>query len=1060
MAPLESSSTAEIADVEPKISSGEWSGTLGVLAPQARARPAQFKPTVDTDDMSEMARSADKVTIMPAGVISTDKSVALVFCGEPCTITHISCIANIYATFGTDLDLSDERTFPVIKNVLSKFAIVIFSPALRSFGIIDSQQLMPLRSTEGVDRYGARSMTQVFKEVVKRDNVVLARIHQLVRSLKTHGTRSILVTMQSFGAATSPSDLDEYLDLTVDESFHHSWVPGCRYDGVANPLFEILTNADISVDKHQCVHRPSCRATPRTWFDVNSVSADARQLRPGHKLLTWLALKSTLSENVKNFVRQDERPQPGLQSTSLRPHVLQEVPVRGHRQLLRPRDQEDDQCIGGLRYAHQAVKRLPYGDYSGKLLAGALDQYLTSTIGIDDSQFLFSLLGGPKVTHTCANLDFTGECVECKLEVISERARIVVLTALCEGQPHPTHHESSDPDVTTHLRHEVFEAWCASSGDPDIYPAKWLIEGAPAGLARMPEHANVFAPVEDDVISHENLEAFNMNEITHTHNVDEHSEQLMFDEVSMLEQKGFVRGFDDAGEVEEYLGQPFYESKLFVLTQIKGDAIKHSVLLDCKRSNVSTSSAKSERVKLPRAMDTVTDILQLSSVGAYWTSDTEVEFEENTSYEIGFMVLDLSDAFWNVPLHPEERRYFVFKCRSRWYVVLRTAQGSRNAPLTWGRLMAQSARAAQSTAPPERMRIETYVDDPLVVMRGVHNERRTMCLRVILVWLALGHRLAWHKGQSGSNISWISVNFSYADHKLVTTVRQGLLDDISDLCDILLKDNVIALTKLRTLVGKAVHVGGLLYMWRPFIAMLWAPLLSTDDPDNAPRNCCWCRRLHIPAMWLKAFLNQSQGSVQRTFDTASFLGAGVPIRITVDASPWGIGGTLAISGEVIAYFYDAVSDDDVAIHGVSRGDHRSQQCLEALSILVALRLWSAHWINQRIQLHVTGDNLAALTLLLELKSTGKTLGIVARELALDIATSVYSPTLVSHIPGVSNVTSDALSRIPMPNSKYEVPSCLKCCKREVCQVRNLDFYKTLTVEKAFRAHPTCSTSNG
>ena len=168
----------------------------------------------------------------------------------------------------------------------------------------------------------------------------------------------------------------------------------------------------------------------------------------------------------------------------------------------------------------------------------------------------------------------------------------------------------------------------------------------------MPEHANVFAPVDYDVTSHENLEAFKVDEVAPSHDIDEYSEQLKFDEVSMLEQKGFVRGFNSATEVNEYLGQSFYESKLFVLAQIKGDTTKHRVLLDYKRSNVSTSSAKSERVKLPRAMDTVTDILQLSSVGAYWTSDTDVEFGENTSYEIGFMVLDLSDAFWNVPLHP------------------------------------------------------------------------------------------------------------------------------------------------------------------------------------------------------------------------------------------------------------------------------------------------------------------------------------------------------------------------------------------------------------------------
>jgi len=80
--------------------------------------------------MSEMAWSAGKVTIMPAGVISPDKSVVLVFCCVPSTSTRISCIANIYASFSTDFDLSDERTFPVIKYALSQSAIVIFSLAL------------------------------------------------------------------------------------------------------------------------------------------------------------------------------------------------------------------------------------------------------------------------------------------------------------------------------------------------------------------------------------------------------------------------------------------------------------------------------------------------------------------------------------------------------------------------------------------------------------------------------------------------------------------------------------------------------------------------------------------------------------------------------------------------------------------------------------------------------------------------------------------------------------------------------------------------------------------
>ena len=140
------------------------------------------------------------------------------------------------------------------------------------------------------------------------------------------------------------------------------------------------------------------------------------------------------------------------------------------------------------------------------------------------------------------------------------------------------------------------------------------------------------------------------------------------------------------------------------------------------------------------------------------------------------------------------------------------------------------------------------------------------------------------------------------------------------------------LASLRTLVGKAVHVGGLIYMWRPFIQMFWAPLLNGDDSDNS----FWCKRLKVAAQRLVAFIDGHHGSVQRTLDAATYMGAGEHVRIIVDASPWGIGGTLEINETIIAYFSDAVSDYDCEIHGIVRGDHRSQQCLEALAILVEL----------------------------------------------------------------------------------------------------------------------------
>ena len=61
-------------------------------------------------------------------------------------------------------------------------------------------------------------------------------------------------------------------------------------------------------------------------------------------------------------------------------------------------------------------------------------------------------------------------------------------------------------------------------------------------------------------------------------------------------------------------------------------------------------------------------------------------------------------AFWQIPLHPEERKFFVAKLDidkvNCYMVFLRTAQGSRGAPLCWARYAALIMRLTQSLYPP------------------------------------------------------------------------------------------------------------------------------------------------------------------------------------------------------------------------------------------------------------------------------------------------------------------------------------------------------------------------
>ena len=81
-------------------------------------------------------------------------------------------------------------------------------------------------------------------------------------------------------------------------------------------------------------------------------------------------------------------------------------------------------------------------------------------------------------------------------------------------------------------------------------------------------------------------------------------------------------------------------------------------------------------------------------------------------------------------------------------------------------------------------------------------------------------------------------------------------------------------------------------------------------------------------------------------------------------------------------------------------------------------LWAPHWKERRMRLCVRSDNNSALTMLIKMKSTGDGMGIIARELALDVAEALYEPQVGQHLPGTANVLADWLSRL---DSKGDAP---------------------------------------
>ena len=157
---------------------------------------------------------------------------------------------------------------------------------------------------------------------------------------------------------------------------------------------------------------------------------------------------------------------------------------------------------------------------------------------------------------------------------------------------------------------------------------------------------------------------------------------------------------------------------------------------------------------------------------------------------------------------------------------------------------------------------------------------------------------------------------------------------------------------------------------------------------------------------------------------------GVEISITTDASPWGLGGFLEVDGIALEYFAIPVTEMDAKHLGTAFvKDSTGQQAFEALAILVALRVWKYAWTNKRSCIRVASDNMASLAMVCRMQPHSPVLAVVARELALDISDSVYEPQLAEHIPGISNIVADMLSRKFDPEKKYTLPPLLAGCKQ-------------------------------
>ena len=301
--------------------------------------------------------------------------------------------------------------------------------------------------------------------------------------------------------------------------------------------------------------------------------------------------------------------------------------------------------------------------------------------------------------------------------------------------------------------------------------------------------------------------------------------------------------------------------------------------------------------------------------------------------------------------------------------------------------------------------------------------------------------IAFDKAVIGSPITWIAATYSLTPSGLEVRIKESLVDETVALMQQILGGNYVLEKVLRTCIGKAMYIASLITVVRPFLSELYAALQSPSSSKHG-LPVIWTKQIAHSLTWLLILLTESRTELVRRFDLCAYLGQGTRVEICLDASPWGLGGFLVISGRITAWFACVISTAEKELLHIVEGDCAAQQTVEALAVLVALRAWKNQWIHKRVMLKIKSDSISALVIAFKLKTKGSGSGTIAREVALDIACSEYQPHIVEHIPGVDNVIADELSRRYQPGHEFVLPAILKDVPETVFTARGREYFKT------------------
>jgi hypothetical protein len=423
----------------------------------------------------------------------------------------------------------------------------------------------------------------------------------------------------------------------------------------------------------------------------------------------------------------------------------------------------------------------------------------------------------------------------------------------------------------------------------------------------------------------------------------------------------------------------------------------------------------------------------------------EGELADDNDQDIGYeiAVVDFEDAFHQLALREEDRGVMAIKTLHGWAVFRKLCCGMAAAPLVWCRVGAAAGRLGQSLFLPHELRIQIFVDDPAIVVRGRPEERAWLLGILLLFWAVLGFKFNWAKAHRGQSAPWIGAQVSVERRDkiigVLATLAPKKYEELLTNVETLRRAKGMVNLKLVSRVAGQISWASGLFPWiRSFNTLLWGALTAHTAEQFAkkfsdkkrPSQMFFVVRIAQALKWIWTLLSGAVKDIDgkrlpvQRWTPISSRSPSTRVCIRTDASPFGFGAILFLRGRPVEWMAADWTDSDCALFRATRGDPAWQAEWEFLGLLRAVDLWLAHLRGQAMVLFQM-DATAALHA--SMRAAGRTplMNALAAELALRLESAAVS-LIPEHLSGILNFECDALSRL---SEGAEVPRILRGAQR-------------------------------